>query len=77
MIFLDWVLLINSAILISLVALQQSKGDLGEALTGAKSELFKNQKERGIELFLSRSTLVAVIVLVVLAAVRIYISKYL
>ena len=56
--FLDWVIIIVSVIIIALVALQSSKGDLGEALTGGNSELFKNQKERGVELVISRTTLV-------------------
>jgi len=54
------------------VALQESKGDLGEALTGANTELFKNQKERGMELFLSRGTLISVVLFIVLALVRRY-----
>lgn len=56
--FLDWIVIFVSILLITLVALQSSKGDLGEALTGGNSELFKNQKERGAELFISRATLV-------------------
>ncbi|QVK18258.1 preprotein translocase subunit SecG [Mycoplasmatota bacterium] len=65
--FLDWFLLIDAMIVITFVALQESKGGLGEALTGANTELFKNQKERGVELFLSRGTLVSVIIFIVLA----------
>ncbi|ERJ13323.1 preprotein translocase subunit SecG [Haloplasma contractile] len=63
----DWLLIINSIVLITLVALQSSKQSLGQALTGGNSELFKNQKERGAELFMSRATLVSAILLVVLA----------
>ncbi|NLG81103.1 MAG: preprotein translocase subunit SecG [Bacilli bacterium] len=70
--FVDYLLLINSLILIMFVALQEAKGDLGEALTGANTELFKNQKERGIELFLSRGTLITVVLFIVLALVRRY-----
>lgn len=65
----DWFLIIDSVLLISVVALQSSKGDLGSALTGANSELFKNQKERGLELFLSRATLTLGILFIVLAIV--------
>ncbi|NLC94277.1 MAG: preprotein translocase subunit SecG [Bacilli bacterium] len=70
--FVDYLLLINSLFLIMFVALQESKGDLGEALTGANTELFKNQKERGMELFLSRGTLISVVLFIVLALVRRY-----
>jgi preprotein translocase subunit SecG len=71
--FVDVLLLIDAMILIMFVALQESKGDLGEALTGATSELFKNQKERGIELFLSRGTFVTVILFIVFALLRHYV----
>lgn len=72
--FTDWLLLIDSIFLITLVALQHSKGDLGSAITGGgNSELFKNQKERGVELFLSRMTLISSVLLVVLAIVRNYV----
>ena len=64
--WLDWIIVIVSIIIITLVALQSSKGDLGEALTGGNSELFKNQKERGAELVISRTTLVSSIVFIVL-----------
>lgn len=65
----DWLLIVDSILLISLVALQSSKGDLGSALTGANSELFKNQKERGLELFLSRSTLILGIAFIAFAII--------
>ncbi len=71
--FVDWLLLINAIFLTTLVALQHSKGDLGSAITGGNSELFKNQKERGVELFLSRLTLISSVLLVVLAIVRNYV----
>ncbi len=70
--FVDYLLLINSMILIMFVALQEAKGDLGEALTGKNTELFKNQKERGVELLLSRGTLISVILFIVLALLRKY-----
>ncbi len=70
--YLDWILLIDTLFVITLVALQEAKGGLGEALTGANTELFKNQKERGVELFLSRATLITVIVFIVLAVARRY-----
>ena len=51
-------LLVLCAVLIALVLMQSSKsGDMGNIMTGGSSDLFKNRKERGSELFLSRMTL--------------------
>ncbi len=55
--FLDWLLLGISVILIALVMLQESKDDVKNTFSGEKSELFKNQKQRGPELFMNRLTL--------------------
>ncbi len=55
--FLDWLLLIISVLLIALVMLQESKDDVKNTFSGEKSELFKNQKQRGPELFLNRMTM--------------------
>ncbi len=38
--------------------MQNSKDDINDAFNGSKSELFKNQKTRGVELVLQRTTLV-------------------
>ena len=53
---IDILLIIVSIILIILVAMQNSKDDIGSALTGANSELFKHQKERGVEVYIVRAT---------------------
>jgi len=66
----DILLIIVSIILIILVAMQSSKDDLGSALTGANSELFKHQKERGVEVYIVRATYGCAIVFIVLAAIR-------
>ncbi len=53
------ILLVICAILITLVLLQSSKsGDMGNIMSGATSDLFKNRKERGSELVISRLTLI-------------------
>lgn len=50
-------LLILSVVLIALVLLQGNKAsDAGQILTGGNTELFQVQKERGVELFISRLT---------------------
>ena len=53
---LHWVLFAIAAILIGLVMLQESKNDVQNTFSGEKSDLFKNQKQRGPELFLARLT---------------------
>lgn len=56
MTWLHWVLFAIAAILIGLVMLQESKNDVQNTFSGEKSDLFKNQKQRGPELFLARLT---------------------
>ncbi|MDD3477891.1 MAG: preprotein translocase subunit SecG [Candidatus Izemoplasmatales bacterium] len=57
MYFLDWLLLIISVLLIALVMIQESKDDVKNTFSGEKSDLFKNQKQRGAELALARITM--------------------
>jgi len=65
---IDILLIIVSIILIILVAMQSSKDDIGSALSGASSELFKNQKERGVEVYIVRATYAFSVAFIVLAA---------
>ncbi|NMA05603.1 MAG: preprotein translocase subunit SecG [Acholeplasmataceae bacterium] len=60
MIWSDVVVLILGILIILFVAVQESQDNIQEAFSGEKSDLFKNQKARGIELFLMRSTFVLV-----------------
>ena len=64
---IDYAIIIVSIIIIILVALQNSKDDLGNALTGGNSELFKHQKERGAEVYIVRATYAFSIVFIALA----------
>ena len=62
--------LILSVILIALVLLQGSKASdagAGQIISGGNSELFQAQKERGIELFISRLTFVVGAAFMILA----------
>ena len=52
----DILLLIVSIFLIVVVLLQSSKDDINDAFSGGKSELFKNQKSRGLEAVLQKAT---------------------
>lgn len=65
--WLDWLLLAISVILIAIVMLQESKNDVKNTFSGEKSDLFKNQKQRGPELFLARATAVLSFVFVAVA----------
>ena len=66
MFVLDIFVAIVAILLIVIVMLQASKDDINDAFNGSKSELFKNQKTRGIEMFMQRTTAVLAIVFVVL-----------
>ena len=57
--FMETALLIISVILVALVLLQSNKAsDAGQIITGGNAELFQAQKERGVELLVSRITAV-------------------
>ena len=59
-------LLIISILLIIIVLLQSNKAEGGaQILSGTTSDLFKNRKERGSELVISRLTLILGLVFVV------------
>lgn len=69
---LDWLLLLVSVLLIALVMIQESKDDVKNTFSGEKSDLFKNQKQRGPELLLARMTMgvsIAFAVVTVLALI--------
>jgi|GluameStandDraft_1065615.scaffolds.fasta_scaffold00564_3 preprotein translocase subunit SecG len=58
MMWIDYIVLVLSIALIAIVMMQNSKDDINDAFNGSKSELFKNQKTRGVELLLQRVTIV-------------------
>lgn len=56
---LENILLIISVLLIAIVLLQSNKAtDSSGIITGGNQELFQNMKERGAELFITRTTFV-------------------
>lgn len=65
--WLDWLLMAVSVVLIALVMIQESKDDVKNTFSGEKSELFKNQKQRGPELFFARATMITSVVFGLLA----------
>lgn len=73
---IDIFVAIFAILLIVIVMLQNSKDDINDAFNGSKSELFKDQKVRGVELFLQRGTAILAIVFIalVIASVLIHTS---
>lgn len=59
----DYLIIVVSLLLVGAVLLQHSNDDIKDAFSGEKSELFKNRKSRGLELFLVRSSFVLGILL--------------
>lgn len=66
---IDWFTLIVSIALIVIVMLQNSKDDINDAFSGSKTDLFKNQKTRGIDLLLERTTIGVAVVFFVLVII--------
>lgn len=65
---LETILLVVSVLLIVIVLLQSNKAsDAGNIITGGNEALFKNMKERGVELFISRLTLALGIVFFIIS----------
>jgi preprotein translocase subunit SecG len=69
MFFVDYLIIIVSILLVVAVLLQSSQDDIKDAFSGEKSELFKNRKTRGLELFLLRTSAVLATLLIVLVVV--------
>lgn len=66
MLWMDYIAIISGILLVTVVLLQSSQDDIKDAFSGEKSELFKNKKARGFELFMMRSTAVLSVVFVVM-----------
>lgn len=63
---METAVIIVSILLIVLVLLQSGKAESADIIQGGNSDLFANRKERGLELFISRLTLLLGIVFFVL-----------
>jgi preprotein translocase subunit SecG len=75
MIFSDYMVFVLGFLLIMIVAISQSQDNIQDAFSGEKSELFKNQKARGIELFLMRSTFVLAILFLGMIFLTLYLHS--
>lgn len=56
--WVDYIILVAAVLLIAVVLMQNAQDDIQDAFSGAKSELFKNQKARGFERVLNISAFV-------------------
>lgn len=65
---METALLIVSILLIAIVLLQSNKAsDAGQIITGGNEALFQNQKERGVELFITRLTILLGVIFFVIS----------
>ena len=72
---METALLVVSIILIAIVLLQSNKAsDSGQIISGGNDALFQNQKERGLELLITRITVVLGVLFFVLSFI-LFISK--
>jgi preprotein translocase subunit SecG len=69
MIWADYIAIIATILFIGVVLLQSSQDNISDAFSGEKSELFKNRKTRGFELFLMRASIVLSILVIVFVVV--------
>ena len=65
MIWIDYLVIVSAVLLSTVVMMMHSTDNIKDAFSGEKSELFKNKKTRGFELFLMRTAAVLSIILVV------------
>ncbi len=65
MIWIDYFIVFDAIFLAIIVMMMRSTDNINDAFSGEKSELFKNKKTRGFELFLMRAAAVLSAILVV------------
>jgi len=56
--FPDWIIFVASILMIAISALQSSKDDVMSAFTGNNSELFRNKKVQGPDVFFNRAMII-------------------
>jgi len=72
---IDYIVLVIALLLIVLIMMQESKDNIQDAFSGEKTDLFKNQKQRGIEKVMSIVTAVVAIIFIVLTFVATIIPR--
>ncbi|MBP5445190.1 MAG: preprotein translocase subunit SecG [Acholeplasmatales bacterium] len=66
---IDYIVLVVALLLIVLIMMQESKDNIQDAFSGEKTDLFKNQKQRGIERVMSIVTAFVAVLFLVLTFV--------
>ena len=72
---IDYIVLVIALLLIVLIMMQESKDNIQDAFSGEKTDLFKNQKQRGIEKVMSIVTAVVAVLFIVLTFVATIIPR--
>ena len=72
---IDYIVLVVALLLIVLIMMQESKDNIQDAFSGEKSDLFKNQKQRGIEKVMSIVTAIVAVLFIVLTFVATLIPR--
>ena len=72
---IDYIVLVVALLLIVLIMMQESKDNIQDAFSGEKSDLFKNQKQRGLEKVMSIVTAVVAITFLILTFVATVIPR--
>ena len=72
---IDYIVLVVALLLIVLIMMQESKDNIQDAFSGEKTDLFKNQKQRGIEKIRSIVTAVVAVLFLVLTFVATVIPR--
>ena len=72
---IDYIVLVVALLLIVLIMMQESKDNIQDAFSGEKTDLFKNQKQRGIEKVMSIVTAVVAVLFIVLTFVATIIPR--
>lgn len=72
---IDIIALVLAVFLITLVAVQTSADDAASALSGEKSELFLDRKERGLDVFMTRLTGLTAIAFILVVFIATFYTK--
>ena len=72
---IDYIVLVVALLLIVLIMMQESKDNIQDAFSGEKSDLFKNQKQRGLEKVMSIITAGVAVLFIVLTFVATIIPR--
>ena len=72
---IDYIVLVVALLLIVLIMMQESKDNIQDAFSGEKTDLFKNQKQRGIEKVMSLVTAFVAVLFIILTFVATVIPR--